>query len=109
VAASNSNSVTPSRASPGNDYFGKVPAASVASGVAAKKKPPPPPPTKRKPSIQGQFVTALYDFTGQNPGDLSFQEGQRIRVIKKTESMNDWWEGEISGVKGSFPANYVQI
>ena len=106
-----SNNTTPSRASGSGDYFsrdGKPTASSMASSVAAKKKPPPPP-AKRLPSAQGQFVTALYDFVGQNPGDLSFNEGDKIRVTKKTASTNDWWEGEVSGVKGSFPANYVEV
>jgi hypothetical protein len=53
-------------------------------------------------------VTALYDFGGQGAGDLSFREGDRIRVIKKTESTDEWWQGELRGVKGSFPANYCR-
>lgn len=104
-------SYTPSQSSPGSDYFGrerKPSTSSGVSGVLGKKKPPPPPP-KRLASTQAQFVTALYDFAGQNEGDLSFQEGDQIRVVKKTESMNDWWKGEIRGVTGSFPANYVQV
>lgn len=79
------------------------------SAVAGKKKPPPPPPKPRGASSNATFVTALYDFGGQGAGDLVFQEGDRIRVVKRTESMDDWWEGELHGVKGSFPANYVEL
>ncbi|KAB8235983.1 hypothetical protein BDV23DRAFT_143815 [Aspergillus alliaceus] len=97
------------------DYFSRnqhpsdSPATSPGYGVlaAAKKKPPPPPP-KRIGSNQGLYVTALYDFGGQSSGDLAFREGDRIRVVKKTDSTDDWWEGELRGVKGSFPANYVE-
>jgi hypothetical protein len=78
------------------------------SSIASKKKPPPPPPPKRIPSQQFEYVTALYDFAGQGDGDLSFSEGDRIKIVKKTGSTNDWWEGELRGVKGSFPANYCQ-
>lgn len=81
---------------------------SMASSIAAKKKPPPPPPKKRIPSEQFEYVTALYAFDGQGDGDLSFREGERIKIIKKTASANDWWEGELRGVRGSFPANYCQ-
>ncbi|EEQ34183.1 hypothetical protein McanMca71_004975 [Microsporum canis] len=79
--------------------------ASLAA-AAAKKKPPPPPPPRTPSASQIQFVTALYDFGGQGAGDLVFKEGDRIRVIKKTDSTDDWWQGELRGVRGSFPANY---
>lgn len=99
-------------ASPGaqGDYFTRNRStSSVASSIASKKKPPPPPPPKRLPSMQSQFVTALYDFAGQSDGDLAFREGDRIKVIKKTDSTDDWWDGELRGIKGSFPANYVKV
>ncbi|EEH33892.1 hypothetical protein PAAG_04941 [Paracoccidioides lutzii Pb01] len=109
--------VTPSGYTPGGprmDYFSRERQPSGAGGgslgmtqmaaAAAKKKPPPPPP--RAASSHAVFVTALYDFPGQGAGDLAFREGDRIRVLKKTDSTDDWWEGELKGMKGSFPANY---
>ena len=121
-ASSYSNGTTPS-AQNGNgerDYFGKIPSRTSNSSTpaytpgrlspnpAAGKKPPPPPPPKKIASFQAQYVTAMYDFDSHTAGDLSFREGDRIRVIKKTESSQDWWEGEINGQKGSFPANYCK-
>ena len=98
------------------DYFGnrrpsnQSIASSAASIAAAKKKPPPPVPTKRLPSgMQAQYVTALYDFEGQSEGDLDFREGESINVVKKKESTDDWWDGELRGRVGTFPANYVQL
>ncbi|CEL00512.1 hypothetical protein ASPCAL00112 [Aspergillus calidoustus] len=76
--------------------------------LVGKKKPPPPPPKPRSASSHASFVTALYDFGGQSVGDLAFQTGDRIRVLKKTDSTDDWWEGELHGTRGSFPANYVE-
>lgn len=101
-------------AAPKADYFSRdrqpssTSVTSTISGlsISQKKKPPPPPP--RAPSSQTLFVTALYDFGGQGEGDLVFREGDRIRVIKKTESTDDWWQGELRGMKGSFPANYCE-
>jgi amphiphysin len=106
-----------------DDYFGnsngngrpRIPSTSSSYGagypspqvLAAKKKPPPPPP-KKVGSFHGEYVTAMYDFEGQGEGDLSFREGDKIRVIKKTQSSQDWWEGELRGHQGSFPANYVK-
>ena len=85
-------------------------ASSAASIAAKKKKPPPPVPSKRLPSVQqAQYVTALFDFDGQAEGDLSFRDGDRIRIVKKTDSVDDWWDGELNGMTGCFPANYVRI
>ncbi|KAK3537617.1 hypothetical protein QTP70_017016 [Hemibagrus guttatus] len=54
-------------------------------------------------------VTAMHAFTGQQPGDLSFAVGDRITVITKTDSQYDWWEGELRGQVGIFPANFVSL
>lgn len=108
----------PSPNSSRSDYFSlnlrkpssgsTVTSPGFAAAAAAKKKPPPPPPTRAGSSNGALYVTALYDFAGQSAGDLAFREGDRIRVLQKTDSTDDWWEGELRGVKGSFPANYVQ-
>lgn len=97
-------------AGPHADYFNRdrIPSALSLASIAAKKKKPPPPPTKRMPSTRDFWVTALYEFAGQGQGDLVFREGDRIKVVKRTESTDDWWEGELKGVQGSFPANYCR-
>ena len=85
-------------------------ASSIASSIAGKKKPPVP--MKRFASNGGppaQYVTALFDFEGQNEGDLAFREGDRIKVVVRTGSVDDWWEGEVGGLRGVFPANYVEV
>ncbi|KAK8070820.1 SH3 domain-containing protein [Apiospora hydei] len=112
---------SPNSLKPRSDYFGGSQsnrpgtASTVASNVSSislgggapivKKKPPPPPPKpKRITSNQPEvFVVALYSFAGQGAGDLSFEEGDRIKVVKKTGTDQDWWVGELGGVKGSFP------
>ncbi|KAI0130580.1 hypothetical protein BJ170DRAFT_701225 [Xylariales sp. AK1849] len=113
---------SPNSLRPRTDYFapGNRPpsvASTVASSIsthstspaALKKKPPPPPPPKRIGSSKpDEFVVALYAFAGQGAGDLSFQQGDRIKVVKKTGTDQDWWVGELGGVKGSFPANYCK-
>jgi hypothetical protein len=81
-----------------------TPVDPMVAAAQGKKRPPPPPP----PSSRPVFVTALYDFDGQGGGDLVFREGDRIRVMRKTNSTDDWWEGELGGQKGAFPANYVE-
>jgi amphiphysin len=116
--------ISPSATRPNQDYFGNgnrpqaqqsgaaatyAPVMSPSGAVLAKKKPPPPPPPKRIPSTKPEeYVIALYDFPGQNEGDLRFREGDRIRIVKKTQTDQDWWEGEVHGSRGSFPANYCR-
>ncbi|ODM15458.1 hypothetical protein SI65_09061 [Aspergillus cristatus] len=85
-----------------NSIDQRISSLGAAAAVAATKPRPPPPP---KPKVH--LVTALYDFQGQSEDDLVFYEGDKIRVIEKTASSNDWWQGELRGVKGYFPANYV--
>jgi amphiphysin len=111
--------VSHSPAGPSRDYFsrdrqhsdGIISNGRLSPGasVIGKKKPPPPPPPKRIQSASSvQYVKAVYGFEGQEHGDLSFKEGDRIKVLKKTGDVNDWWDGELNGRKGRFPANYCE-
>lgn len=54
-------------------------------------------------------VTAVHPFTGQQAGDLSFNVGDKISVVTKTDSQYDWWEGQLRGQVGIFPANFVSF
>ncbi|XP_039603646.1 SH3 domain-containing YSC84-like protein 1 [Polypterus senegalus] len=62
--------------------------------------------TRRYPGSSVEVV-ALYSFEGEHPGDLSFNAGEKIAVITKTDSHYDWWEGRIGTEVGIFPANFV--
>ncbi|KAM4042887.1 SH3 domain-containing YSC84-like protein 1 isoform 2-T2 [Anomaloglossus baeobatrachus] len=64
---------------------------------------------ERGPRADYVTATAIYPFDGLQPGDLSFQIGDKIIVTTKTESQYDWWEGKLKGELGIFPANYVMI
>ena len=88
-------------AGPTGDYFQR--------GNVQKKKPPPPPPKRIGSQKPGLYAVAQYPFEGQSQGDLSFKEGDQIIVTKKTDSTDDWWEGELRGMRGSFPANYCKL
>ncbi|KAI1771648.1 hypothetical protein F4818DRAFT_444976 [Hypoxylon cercidicola] len=114
-------SISPGATQPRSDYFGRPSTASTTASSASfntaasalsmgvKKKPPPPPPKKKISSNQpAEYVIAQYPFSGQGADDLSFREGDRIKIVKKTGTDQDWWVGELDGVKGSFPANYCR-
>jgi hypothetical protein len=55
-----------------------------------------------------QFCTALYDFTAQEVGDLSFKKGDKIKILDSKAS-GEWWKGEINKRIGVFPRNYVNF
>lgn len=76
---------------------------SSPTGFGAKKAPPPPPPVKPKPKPAVQYVVALYDFAPQAEGDLEFSAGDRIEVVERTGSAEDWWTGRIGDRQGVFP------
>ncbi|KAJ7344208.1 hypothetical protein JRQ81_000158 [Phrynocephalus forsythii] len=52
-------------------------------------------------------VIAMYDYLANNEDELSFSKGQLINVLNKDDA--DWWQGEINGISGLFPSNYVKM
>lgn len=55
------------------------------------------------------FAKALYDYTGQTEEELSFPEGAIIRILSKDTREDDgFWEGELNGMVGVFPAVLVE-
>jgi len=62
---------------------------------------------EEQPAAEGRSVKALYDYGGENETDLVFKEGDIITVIDDTDP-SGWWEGELNGVRGSFPSNFVE-
>lgn len=49
---------------------------------------------------------ALYDFQAQADGDLDFNTGDRIEIVEKTASQEDWWTGKLNGRQGVFPGAF---
>jgi len=57
------------------------------------------------------FVVAIYAYEKQHPDELSFQQGDKIKVLEKHQT--GWWTGEIKGedgqmIIGNFPSNFVR-
>eukprot|EP01123_Difflugia_compressa_P006874 TRINITY_DN1927_c0_g1_i2.p1 TRINITY_DN1927_c0_g1~~TRINITY_DN1927_c0_g1_i2.p1 ORF type:complete len:456 (-),score=144.51 TRINITY_DN1927_c0_g1_i2:166-1533(-) len=70
--------------------------------------PPLPPPRAEAPSEESSTVTALFPFEAEQPTDLSFNEGDFITVLDKTDP-SGWWKGRDQyGNEGYFPMNFVQ-
>ncbi|CAH1112689.1 unnamed protein product [Psylliodes chrysocephalus] len=54
---------------------------------------------------EAEYYIANYPYQSQEPGDLTFNAGEVIGVVKKD---GDWWTGKLNGAVGIFPSNYVQ-
>ncbi|CCE61303.1 hypothetical protein TPHA_0A02210 [Tetrapisispora phaffii CBS 4417] len=61
------------------------------------------------PIPQGPKAIALFRFKGEQAGDLSFNKGDVVTILKKTDTQNDWWTGRVNNQEGIFPANYVEL
>lgn len=56
------------------------------------------------------FCIALYDYEATCSEELTFEEGQVIKILKRSVCDVDdgWWEGEIEGKIGLFPSIVVE-
>jgi len=54
---------------------------------------------------RAERYVALYTYTSDEAGDLTFNEGDVIDVVKTD---GDWWTGSIGLRSGIFPGNFVR-
>ncbi|KAM4718398.1 neutrophil cytosol factor 2 [Anableps anableps] len=52
------------------------------------------------------YLVALHSYESSNPEDLSFQEGDKIRLLSRVNQ--DWLEGQCNGNTGIFPASFAE-
>ncbi|XP_039934349.1 E3 ubiquitin-protein ligase SH3RF2 [Hirundo rustica] len=50
---------------------------------------------------------ALYTYRGHNPGELRFNKGDTIVLLRQLD--DSWYLGELNGSSGVFPASSVQV
>ncbi|XP_059409384.1 SH3 domain-containing protein 19 [Carassius carassius] len=65
---------------------------------------------KSKPSpdpVRGPRCVARFDFEGEQNDELSFSEGDVIRIKEYVEE--EWARGEVNGHVGIFPLNFVEV
>lgn len=74
-------------------------------------KPTPARPTAPKPifgaqkrgSLEPNQAIAKFTFEAEASGDLGFKKGEVITIVKRTDSVTDWWTGRIGAREGIFP------
>ncbi|XP_047139377.1 osteoclast-stimulating factor 1 [Hydra vulgaris] len=65
---------------------------------------PAPPPPSRPGHVQ--VVKAIYAYSATRGDELSFEEGDLLYIIDKTQS-NGWWKARVGNKTGLIPSNYV--
>jgi hypothetical protein len=55
--------------------------------------------------VYTEKVVALYPYSALNEDELSFEKDDVIILLAREEA--SWWRGELKGVSGLFPSNYV--
>ncbi|CAG5085899.1 Oidioi.mRNA.OKI2018_I69.PAR.g11042.t1.cds [Oikopleura dioica] len=73
----------------------------TSSPSQPKQKPP------RPTQTQTRQMMALWDYKGDQEGDLQFKEGDVINDVKPSSLGSDWLQGKCNGKRGVFPATYV--
>ncbi|XP_049720782.1 E3 ubiquitin-protein ligase SH3RF1 isoform X1 [Elephas maximus indicus] len=63
------------------------------------------PPVRGIPQLP--CAKALYNYEGKEPGDLKFSKGDIIILRRQVD--DNWYHGEVNGIHGFFPTNFVQI
>ncbi|KAH3745444.1 hypothetical protein Pelo_13143 [Pelomyxa schiedti] len=74
---------------------------STTSTTPATTTPTPAPPTEL-------YATAIASYTSTNSNELSFQRGDRLKIIDK-EDQDGWWAAEFNGQRGWVSSFYVTL
>ncbi|XP_046543039.1 osteoclast-stimulating factor 1-like [Haliotis rubra] len=73
--------------------------------MSSAPRPSRPPPPVPKPG-QVKVVRAMYRYEAQQNDELTFDEGDLLYIIDKTDS--SWWKAKCGGKVGLIPSNYVE-
>ena len=57
--------------------------------------------------VHAPQVRALWDFTATSENEISFEEDDILTLTGIVDG--GWWEADLNGVVGFFPANYVEV
>ncbi|KAL7855843.1 hypothetical protein AOLI_G00194470 [Acnodon oligacanthus] len=87
---------------PLNQSSPRAPAPAASPAPAYERKVQPSPDT-----LRGPRCVARFDFEGEQSDELSFSEGDVIRLCEYVGE--EWAHGEFQGREGIFPMNFVEV
>lgn len=56
-----------------------------------------------------QLCEVKFSYKAQNDDELSLKKGEIITIISKDQQDPGWWKGELNGIVGVFPDNFVVL
>lgn len=60
--------------------------------------------------LSGGVVFAVFDYTAQQPDELTFKAGQQFTVLRKgDESEREWWWSRLGDKEGYVPRNLLGV
>lgn len=60
--------------------------------------------------LSGGVVYAVFDYTAQQPDELSFNAGQQLTILRKgDESEREWWWSRLGDTEGYVPRNLLGV
>ncbi|KAK7147726.1 hypothetical protein R3I94_010295 [Phoxinus phoxinus] len=80
---------------------------SVANKPPLPSTPMTAPAPVNKSTDYENFFQGLWDCAGEHPDELSFKRGDTVYVLSKEYDIFGWWVGEIKGVIGIVPKEYL--
>ena len=57
--------------------------------------------------MESDEVVVVYEYSAQLPDELSLKVGDVVTKVEKMEG--GWWRGDLAGVRGMFPDNFVKV
>lgn len=60
--------------------------------------------------LSGGAVYAVFDYTAQQPDELTFTAGQQLTVLRKgDENEREWWWARLNDNEGYIPRNLLGV
>ncbi|XP_077065286.1 src kinase-associated phosphoprotein 2 [Siphateles boraxobius] len=80
---------------------------SLASKPPLPSTPMTAPAAVNKSTDYENFFQGLWDCAGDHPDELSFKRGDTVYILSKEYDIFGWWVGEMKGVIGIVPKEYL--